>query len=52
MGGHATIEIEEVSKTFPTAHGEPVEALKNITLEISDEICILLGPSCCGRLPG
>lgn len=49
MADHARIELDGVCKTFSAANGEKVEALKDIRLEIGDEICILLGPSGCGK---
>ena len=42
--------IEHLSKTFVSASGEKVEALKDINLEIIDkEFICLLGPSGCGK---
>jgi len=49
MGNAIKIEIRDVSKSYPTAHGAHVSALEHINLEIGDEICILLGPSGCGK---
>jgi len=44
------LSIEHLSKTFVSASGETVEALKDINLEITDkEFICLLGPSGCGK---
>jgi NitT/TauT family transport system ATP-binding protein len=44
------LEIKNLSKTFVSASGETVEALKDINLEIMDkEFICLLGPSGCGK---
>jgi NitT/TauT family transport system ATP-binding protein len=53
------IEVRGVSRTFTTAQGDKVEALRDINLEIEDEFApdgrdigefrVLLGPSGCGK---
>jgi NitT/TauT family transport system ATP-binding protein len=44
------LSIEHLSKTFVSASGETVEALRDINLEITDkEFICLLGPSGCGK---
>ncbi len=44
------LSIEHLSKSFVSASGEKVEALKDINLEITDkEFICLLGPSGCGK---
>ena len=45
-----TLTLRDVSRVFTTEKGETIEALSNVSLEISDQefICIL-GPSGCGK---
>jgi NitT/TauT family transport system ATP-binding protein len=44
------IRLEGVSKVYASRDGEPIEALKNIGLEIGDgEFVTIVGPSGCGK---
>ena len=44
------IQIKNVTKTYVDADGNPVEAIKNIDLEIKDgEFVSIVGPSGCGK---
>lgn len=59
MAAKLKISLKNVGRTFTTADGRSVEALKNVNLEIADEIShdgrdvgefrVLLGPSGCGK---
>jgi NitT/TauT family transport system ATP-binding protein len=50
QGGNPLIEAQSLGKTYETLKGRPVEALKDITLEIKDgEFTSILGPSGCGK---
>lgn len=45
-----TLQLQNISKTFPTGDGSAVEALSGITLEVKDsEFVSVLGPSGCGK---
>jgi ABC-type nitrate/sulfonate/bicarbonate transport system ATPase subunit len=53
------ISLRQVGRTFPGADGKPVEAIRNVNIEIEDsyssegrdigEFRVLLGPSGCGK---
>jgi len=59
MDHKSKITVRNVSRTFPAANGESVNALENINFEIEDaftpagrdigEFRVLLGPSGCGK---
>ena len=59
MNDKIKISIQGVSRTFVTARGEKVEALRDVNLEVEDaftsngrdlgEFRVLLGPSGCGK---
>ncbi|MBF8185873.1 ABC transporter ATP-binding protein [Nonomuraea sp. K274] len=49
MTGHSAIELEDVAKDY-LSHGEVVQAVKGVTLDIAEgEFFSLLGPSGCGK---
>jgi NitT/TauT family transport system ATP-binding protein len=44
------LEVDRVSKRYPADHGEGVEALREISLEVPEgEFVCILGPSGCGK---
>lgn len=46
----ARVGLEKLSKIFRSTQGEPVHALKDVTLTIEDkEFLVLVGPSGCGK---
>ena len=50
LNGAAQIHIDRVSHTYRPAHGRPVLALDNVSLDVRDrEFVALLGPSGCGK---
>lgn len=46
----ASVELERVSKTFASAPGGPVCAVRDLSLQLRDgELMVLVGPSGCGK---
>ncbi len=44
------LRVTNVSKSFPLADGERIDAVVDASFEVADnELCILLGPSGCGK---
>ncbi len=48
--GGSKLCVTNVSKSFPLADGERIDAVVDASFDVSDnELCILLGPSGCGK---
>ena len=49
-GSDAKLRVSNVSKSFPLADGERIDAVVDASFDVADnELCILLGPSGCGK---
>jgi len=45
----ARVGLEKLSKVFKGTRGEPINAIKDVTLTVEDkEFLVLVGPSGCG----
>ena len=46
----AKLSVSKVTKSFPMASGETIDAVVDVSFDVADnELCVLLGPSGCGK---
>ncbi len=49
MSGAVKLSARGISKSFPVAGGEFIQAVRDVSFDVHEnEFCVLLGPSGCG----